>query len=151
MRKIIASIFVVTAIYSCSIDREITAQDTSPTELTKAELETTYLRMINSEEYKQLDVAQDAYFEKLNFNNSYIIIASDDFKDGALTWIEKHLPDTKFASLEEAKAEYENILTLQGEVSKNHRAWYSAFGNKANHENIGEIMQKHETVEKLNK
>lgn len=106
--------------------------------------------MMNSEEYKKLDTAEDAYFEKLNYENSLLLISPEYWNDCALKWVEKHLPDTKFATLEEAKAEYENILALQGEVSKNHRAWYSAFGNKANHENIGEIMQKHETVEKLN-
>ncbi len=145
MKKLIASIFVALAISSCSTDKEIIVKENSGIELTKTELETIYLRMVNSEEYKKLDAAEDAYFEKLNINNSHIMLSEKDLEDGALKWIKKNLPDTKFSSVEEAKAEHENILALTGEVSKNHRAWYSAFGNKANQKHLSEIMQKYES------
>jgi hypothetical protein len=149
MKKLVTFSLIALAIYSCSTDKDITVQN-SNIELTKAELETIYLRMIHSDEYKKLDAAEDAYFEKLNYNNSYIEISEKDLKHGALKWIKKHLRDTKFASLDEAEAEYENILALQGEVSKNHEAFYAAYGNEANHKYLSEIMQQHEPVRRLN-
>lgn len=145
MKKIVISILGALAIVSCSTDKEIIEQQNSTTDLTKTELETIYLRMINSEEYKQLDAAENAYFEKLNYNDSYIMISEKDLKNGALKWIKKHLQDTKFESLEEAKAEHDNIVALQEEVIKNHKAWYSAFGNTSNHKSLREITLKYES------
>lgn len=84
--------------------------------------------MITSADYKNLDIAEEEYWTKMNYTGD-----GSDLEGGGISWIAANLGNTSFTTLLEAENDYENILDITGIVATNNREFFAAFGDRDNH------------------
>lgn len=144
MKKTILLLLSFFVVVSCSDNQEV-SEPTSPhstARIARADLQLLYDNMINSQDYKNLETAQDIFFDKMNFTGSNADLESL----GTLGWVQANISDTDFISEAAAELEYENLLALTGIVLDNNTDFFDAFLDEDNHPDLIEIMSPPTTI-----
>jgi hypothetical protein len=139
MKKILFTVSTILfVLISCSDNEQETDSTnthSSSRVIPEADLRVLYENMVNSTDYKNLDLAEEQYWNKMSYTGD-----GSDLENGGLGWIAANLSHTGFTTLSEAENEYENILTLTGIVAASNTEFFAAFGDEGNHHTLTLIM-----------
>jgi hypothetical protein len=134
MKKLILFLAVAFS-FSCSRDQQVA----------NTTLEKEYLKMINSEDYKNFEIKVNAFLEKSKTENSSVFENENKTKQ----YLKKNIENTKFPSLENASKCYSELKELNLKIIKENESFFEILSKseKGGFEKI--LMENREKKYKL--